>query len=139
MVGGFREVEEQPSLHGPASAIQNTCSHTAVSATQITCFTQHLLEVSCSLYSGNSGRLRSWWRLRSLGPIPTGCHAGTRALGFPLGGRPVIRLDLAAATRTGIFARTRADLPNPSECLSESPMGRAQHAGSQHRSRVHST
>jgi hypothetical protein len=42
---------------------------------------------------------------KSLCRIPSGCYTGTRAEGFPLGGRRVIRLDLAAATRTRIFAR----------------------------------
>jgi hypothetical protein len=60
-----------------------------------------------SRYSEKAGKSQSGWRLQKPETQPTGCYTGTRASGFPLGGRRVLRLDLAAATSTRIFAYPR--------------------------------
>jgi len=95
----------QPSLAQPALAIQHPCSHTDISATQITCCARHLLAVHG--IRKRQADHKAGGDCKSLRHKPTGCYTGTRASGFPLGGRRVLRLDLAAATRTRIFACPR--------------------------------
>ena len=86
----------------PASAIQNTCSHTDISATQITCCARHhgIRKRQADHKAGGDCKSMRHKQTHQL------LHRYSR-IGIPPERRRVLRLDLAAATRTRIFACPR--------------------------------
>ena len=110
-----------------ALAIQNTCSHTAVSATQITCCTQHLLAIH------GIQQIQIDHEADGLGQYPLVVTPVLAPWGSP---------SAACGYSGSRQPRARGNLPDREQDF-QTPgnactMGRAQHAGSQHRSNIHS-